>query len=32
MAVTITESAAREIHNIVRQQELDPAKVCLRVA
>lgn len=31
MAVTVTESAAREIHNIIRQQELDPEKVCLRV-
>lgn len=31
MAVTITESAAREISNIIRQQELDPTKACLRV-
>lgn len=31
MAVTVTDSAAREIHNIINQQELDPEKVCLRV-
>lgn len=31
MAVTITENAAKEICNIVRQQELDPEKICLRV-
>ncbi|MCH7573120.1 MAG: iron-sulfur cluster assembly accessory protein [Planctomycetes bacterium] len=31
MAVTITENAAKEICNIVRQQELDPEKVSLRV-
>jgi len=30
-AVTITESAAREIRNIIAQQELDAEKVCLRV-
>lgn len=31
MAVKITESAAREIHAIIKQQELDPEKVRLRV-
>jgi len=31
MAVKVTETAAREIHNIIQQQELDPEKVCLRV-
>lgn len=31
MAVTITENAAKEIRNIVRQQELDPEKIHLRV-
>lgn len=31
MAVNVTETAAREIHNIIQQQELDPEKVCLRV-
>lgn len=31
MAVKITESAAREIHSIIKQQELDPDKVRLRV-
>lgn len=31
MSVKITESAAREIHAIIRQQDLDPAAVCLRV-
>jgi len=31
MAVTITENAAKEICNIVRQQELDPEKISLRV-
>jgi iron-sulfur cluster assembly protein len=31
MAVTVTETAAREICNIIRDQELDPAKIRLRV-
>lgn len=31
MAVNVTENAAREIATIIKQQELDPAKVCLRV-
>lgn len=31
MAVQLTETAAREIHQIIQQQELDPAKVRLRV-
>ena len=31
MAVTITENAVREISNIVRQQELDPETIHLRV-
>ncbi len=31
MAITLTESAAREIKNIIEQQELDQEKVCLRV-
>ena len=31
MAVTITETAAREIAAIIKQQELDPAKIHLRV-
>jgi len=31
MSVTVTENAAREIASIIKQQELDPAKVCLRV-
>ena len=31
MAVTVTESAAREINAIIHQQELDPAKIRLRV-
>ena len=31
MAVNVTESAAREICNIVEQQELDAEKICLRV-
>ena|SRR5689334_13660844 len=31
MPVNVTETAAREIHTIIRQQELDPEKVRLRV-
>jgi len=31
MAVTLTETAAREINSIIHQQDLDPAKVRLRV-
>lgn len=31
MAVKLTETAAREIHTIIRQQELDPDKIRLRV-
>ncbi len=31
MAVNVTESAAREIHGIINQQELDPDKIRLRV-
>jgi iron-sulfur cluster assembly protein len=31
MPVTVTEAAAREIHSIVLQQELDPEKIRLRV-
>ena len=31
MPVTVTETAAREIHSIIRSQELDPEKVRLRV-
>ena len=31
MSVTVTETAAREVVQIVRQQELDPAIVRLRV-
>ena len=31
MPVTVTESAAREIHRIILEQELDPAKIRLRV-
>ena len=31
MAVNLTETAAREIDSIIRQQELDPAKIRLRV-
>jgi iron-sulfur cluster assembly protein len=31
MPVTVTETAGREIHRIILEQELDPAKVCLRV-
>ena len=31
MPVTVTETAAREIHAIVNQQELDPEKIRLRV-
>ena len=31
MPVIVTETAAREIDSIVRQQGLDPAKIRLRV-
>jgi len=31
MAVNVTETAAREIHSIILQQELDPEKIRLRV-
>lgn len=31
MPVTVTDTAAREIESIIRQQELDAAKICLRV-
>ena len=31
MAVNVTETAVREIANIIKQQDLDPAKVRLRV-
>ena len=31
MPVNVTETAAREIDAIIRQQDLDPAKICLRV-
>ena len=31
MAVLVTESAAREISSIIKQQSLDPASTCLRV-
>ena len=31
MPVTVTEQAAREIHRIILEQELDPAKIRLRV-
>jgi iron-sulfur cluster assembly protein len=31
MPVNVTENAAREIDAIIRQQDLDPAKICLRV-
>lgn len=31
MAVNVTETAAREIASIIKQQELDPERVCLRV-
>jgi iron-sulfur cluster assembly protein len=29
--VILTETAAREIHSIIKEQELDAGKVCLRV-
>jgi len=32
MGVTVTETAAREIHSIIKQQELDLEKIRLRVA
>lgn len=31
MAVNVTETAAREIHAIIKQQDLDPDKIRLRV-
>ena len=31
MAVTVTENAAREIQSIIKQQDLDPASIHLRV-
>ncbi len=31
MALTVTESAAREVHAIIKQQQLDPEKIRLRV-
>ena len=31
MAVTVTESAAREVFSIIKDQELDPEKIRLRV-
>src|SRR5436190_20556097 len=31
MTVIVTETAAREIHNIILQQDLDPEKIRLRV-
>lgn len=31
MAIELTETAAREINTIIKQQELDAEKVCLRV-
>lgn len=31
MPVTVTESAAREVNAIIKQQELDPEKIRLRV-
>jgi len=31
MSVNVTENAAKEIANIIKAQELDPTKVCLRV-
>ncbi len=31
MAVTVTDTAAREVSAIIKQQELDPEKICLRV-
>ena len=31
MAVNVTETAAREISQIIKQQELDAEKICLRV-
>ena len=31
MAVTVTETAAREIRQIIKQQDLDPQQICLRV-
>lgn len=31
MAVTLTDIAAREIATVMKQQDLDPEKICLRV-
>ena len=31
MAVIVTETAAREIRQIIKQQDLDPQQICLRV-
>lgn len=31
MPVTVTDTAAREIDSIIRQQDLDAEKICLRV-
>jgi len=31
MAVNVTDTAAREVSTIIKQQELDPEKACLRV-
>ena len=31
MPVNVTQTAAREINSIIRQQDLDPAEICLRV-
>jgi iron-sulfur cluster assembly protein len=31
MSVNVTDNAAREIASIIKAQELDPSKVCLRV-
>jgi len=31
MSVNVSPTAAREIHRIILENELDPAKVCLRV-
>ena len=31
MPVTVTDTAAREIESIIRQQDLDAEKICLRV-
>ena len=31
MPVNVTQTAAREINSIIRQQDLDPSLICLRV-